>query len=169
RDTRIVDHFGLDYRVVGGRDERDVVVVRARQERRTGIEADNATFAERARLRTLGRASTATATGASPAATLASLRLRGQRRHPPVRRVDDERGLLRADDLRAAVVPAIVVRAADVRRGAFLPVLILYGRGSGLLLERGRFLRGVGRLVAKVRRPLERRDRGEAPITREVR
>jgi hypothetical protein len=153
-----MNHFLHDHDVIARLHDLDVVVVRAGQRRQR---AGDAALPEAPILGIVG-----VGRDQPPrlrARGLAFLRLRRQRRDAAVGRIDDERGL-RPEDLRAAVPPEIVVGARDVgvRAGAVTAVLVpaLDGRA----LELGDFLGvGEGRLVAKRRGPLERRDGRVAP------
>ncbi len=133
--------------------------------RRPRVETDDAPFAERPILGTVGRAAL---TARRLARGRARLRLGRQSRHAPVGRVNDDRRLSRAGHLRPAVVPRVVIRAVHIGRGAALPVSILAGTRRRLLFELLHFLIGEHRFVAKRRRPFERRDSGEAPVALQI-
>src|SRR5262245_2792313 len=128
--------------------ETDVVVVGAGRERRAGIEANQTPFGERAILGTVGRSATRCLAGGG-SSLHARLRLGSRRRNAAVRGIDDERGLLRAGNTGPAVVPEIVVGAADVGGGAALPPLVLVRTGRVLLFKSSGLRVCQRRLVAE--------------------
>ena len=101
----------------------------------------------------------------------AALPLLRQRRHAPVRRIDDQRRAPRLDHVGAAVHPEVVVGAdAAARLGAAgrrLPELDVAGHGR-LLAARRLFL-GQELLITELLGPLQRRDRAEVPDPLQIR
>src|SRR5439155_27204603 len=99
-DADVMDHLVGDHHVVTRLHDLQVVVVRAGQERRSGVEQE-AALGEGAILWTIRRSPPATGLGASGGKGLARRR---QRRNPAVWWIDDERRTFRPDDLRPTVV-----------------------------------------------------------------
>ena len=89
----------------------------------------------------------------------------------PVRRIDDQRGAPRTNDVRTLVHPEVVV-TTHVATGLGTPGLSVPQAGGtvdGALLALRRFLLGQECLVAKVFGTLERRDGPKIPDTLQVR
>ena len=164
-DARVVNHLRHHDDVILGLDDLNVVVVGARRERRSGVEAENAAFAERPILGAI-RWSALFPRGRAGACPL--LRFGGQRRHPAVCRVDHDRRLAGAGHPRPPVVPEIVIGAVDVRRGAALPAFILLGIRRRLLLDLRDIVVAQYGFFSEGGWPLERCDVREAPRSLKV-
>ena len=168
-DPHVVRHLDQDHHRVRGLHDLVIAVVHDRQHRRSGsvAEREQATLAERP---LLGSVVTATLGRAHQL-----LRLRSQRRHASLRRIDDQRAaMLAVDDrnLRAEIRPEHVV-AADRLSGALLFVRIarrvrrLHALRH-LAFHRDRLAFGQHELVAERRRALNRRERRVRPEALQV-
>jgi hypothetical protein len=143
-----------------------VIVIGPRRHRWPGIEAEDAAVRQRS-IEISIRTNDAELLVSRDCSLLVELllRVRGQRRDAPIRRIDDERGALVADDLAAALVPELVVgddAAGQILQTAFLGVdqiavlsLVLFA------LEDSGFFVGQCLFVGEAARALERSDRAE--------
>ena len=96
------------------------------------------------------------------------LRIGKHRRDSAVRRIHNQRGPQRFDNFRSAVVPSVVIRAANIRfSAAIAPVGIV--PFDDLLFVRRRLLRREEGLVLKIRRTFQRRDGHIRPNSLKVR
>ena len=150
-DACAVNHLVQDDHVIVRLHQLHVVVVGARDHRRTRIEAEHAALGERPFLRVVVLAA---------ASGSARLRFRGERRDPAVRRIHDQRRLLR--DSLAEVPPEVVVRALDVG-GRAAASIVLVGALDPLLRELLGLFVADGTLAGECAGPFERRQLREVP------
>ena len=172
-DARVVHHLVQDHDVVGRLEDLQVLVVAGRDDRRTGVEPEQAALREPAVLVAVGAdagGAHADRTGARPVLAerqLDQLEPGLERRHAAVRRVDDERRPPVVDDAGALVDPVVVV-AADVAADRQQFAGDLGGRVQLGAARRGprfdlrRLLVGQHR-APLILRPLQRRQGAEVP------
>ena len=170
-DARAVHHLVQQDDVVRRLDQVDVLVVARGRHRGTGIEAEDAPDRKHARAEVVDESAVCRRVAIDPVAGLSLGRplrfgLGRQRRHAPIRRIDDERRLIGLADLVAGVEPELVVIPNDVRRLLVVP----HGElGKPIGLEGGRFLVGEKLLVGQLARTFERRQRAEVPDAVQIR
>ena len=168
----LVNHLVVDHDPVFRLNQQNVVVVGTGRHRRAGHAPQDAALAERpiqpgveaasdaAFFARVGRLEDAARVG--PLLTLG-----GQRRDFPVRRIDDQRGLV-ADDFLAVVPPEIVVGARDIRSRPAVPAILVEGCAPGLLVL-GDFGVAQRRFVGELSRPLQRRHAAVVPYALQIR
>src|SRR5262245_16165088 len=150
-----------------------MIVVGAWCHRRPSVETEDAAIRERARLRRVGPHDPELLVAGDRGLFVEPLRcVRRQPRDAAVRRIDDQRRAFVADDLRAALVPELVVgnhASRTVLTAALLGVDEIAVLPEVLLTHGVRRL-GVGErpLVAETARPLEWSDGAEVPHALEI-
>ncbi|PYR17513.1 MAG: hypothetical protein DMF94_23480 [Acidobacteria bacterium] len=156
-DSGTVDHLVEDHDVVGRLNDLHVVVVRARHHRRSRVEPEDAAFRQRTLFRVV-----------VPVSPLfgSLLGFGSQWRDAAIRRIHDQRGLLR--DPRPEIPPEVVVRTLDVGGGAAVaPILV--GRLDSLLGKFFGFLVCHRLFAGEVARPLEWGELSEVPRALQIR
>ena len=169
-DAHVVVHLEQQDDRVGRLEDLDVVVVAARQHRRSRAEPQQAALGDPALLGA-GRPVAADPDADRlpvPGETrlLARFRLGRQRRDPAVRRIDDQRRLRQRRRTRAIRPDGLAVAARRSRRRREVARQRL---GVQLLRQRRRLLVGQRVAVGEILRPLERRERPVVPHPAEVR
>ena len=170
-DTRAVHHLVQQHHVVRRLDQLDVLVVAGRCHRGAGIEAEQAADREHPAAEVFDPSAVDRRVTVHAFASLSlgrplRVRLGCQRRHAPVRGIDDQRCLVGLAEGVAGIEPELVVVADDVGR----LLVVAHGKfGESLGLEGSRFFIGEKLLVGQRTRTFERRQGAEVPDTVQIR